>query len=128
MNVWVINILRINLFLFFLTLLLSACNGSICSNEIRDEKASPDGKYIATFFERNCGATTPYVQVISLRSSSIKFNSENYNDWVFTIHGKSDIEMYWEGIYKLQISFTQTSDKPTQRLKWREITISYKSR
>lgn len=124
MNAWAINMLRI--YFLFLLFLLAACNRSICSNEIIDEKVSPNGKYIASFFERNCGATTPYVQVISLRPSNKKYNSENYNDWVFTIHGKSDVKMYWEDNYKLQISFSQTSDNPTQRTQWQEITISYK--
>lgn len=31
-----------------------------CSHSVLSEAASPDGQYIATVFERNCGAVTPY--------------------------------------------------------------------
>jgi hypothetical protein len=74
--------------------MLTGCDRSFCSNETIDERISPDGKYTASYFERNCGATTPYIQVISLYPSNTEFDPENHKDWVFTIHGKSDVEMY----------------------------------
>jgi len=90
------------------------------------ESISPDGKYIAAIFERNCGATTPHVIVVSLRLSSTKLDPENHDDWVFTIHGKSKIELHWESVSTLKISYSGTGDQPTRRSSWHEVAISYK--
>jgi len=38
-----------------------------CSHSVLSEAMSPDGQYIATAFERNCGAVTPYTRVVSIR-------------------------------------------------------------
>src|SRR5262249_32331310 len=38
-----------------------------CSNEILQEATSTDDQYVATAFERNCGATAPFVRIVSLR-------------------------------------------------------------
>jgi hypothetical protein len=43
----------------FSLLLLVAC-GNPCGNTIKGAATSPDGKYVATAFIRNCGATTSF--------------------------------------------------------------------
>lgn len=103
----------------------ASCGKDLCSNSLYDEKVSPDGKITASFFERNCGATTPYVQVVSLRLSNEEFEPEKFDNWVFTIHGRSKIKMTWEETDKLSISYSETGDSPTLKNNWKEITISY---
>lgn len=92
---------------------------------MQDEKVSPNGEVTASFFERNCGATTPYIQVVSLRLSDEKFEPENYDDWVFTIHGRSKIRINWEETNRLSISYSGTGDTPTLITKWKGITVYY---
>ncbi len=46
-------------------LVLSGCNP--CANEIKSEITSPDGKYVATAFVRDCGATTSWSPHVHLR-------------------------------------------------------------
>jgi hypothetical protein len=50
------------LFLF----VLSGCSNP-CLNTIKSEIKSPDGKYIATAFIRDCGATTSFSPQVHLR-------------------------------------------------------------
>ena len=113
-------------FIFILILLFFGCDSRICSNKIIDEKVSPDSKYVASIFERDCGATTPYVRVVCLRLSNTKFDPENYDDWVFTIHGKSDVKVGWKSAEILKIFYSNTGDTPTMRSNWGAISISYK--
>ena len=120
-NVWVI---RMKVLYVFLALLLSGCS-DLCSVDVLSESNSPDGKYIATVFERNCGATTPFVRVVSLRHADSEFSSEEDDDWVFTIHGQSDIRTSWTENTELKILYSATGDNPTRRTKWGKITIDY---
>ncbi|PTQ66541.1 hypothetical protein C8R26_1487 [Nitrosomonas oligotropha] len=113
-----------NLLVLLIILLVSSCD-SLCGDEIKDEVISPNGKYVATIFERNCGATTPYISIVSLRLSDIKFDPEDHNNWVFKIYGESDIEATWAAMNKLKISFTGTGSPPNKNEKWRNVVISY---
>ncbi|MCX2803407.1 hypothetical protein [Microbulbifer thermotolerans] len=122
MNVWAIR-MKV-LYVLFLALLLSGC-GDLCSVDLLSESKSPDGKYIATVFERNCGATTPFVRVVSLRHAGSGFAPEEDDDWVFTIHGQSDINVSWVENTELIISYSATGDTPTQRTRWKKLNIKY---
>ena len=125
MNAWGTKTYRNTLVCLVIALFLTYCGNDLCNNSLYNEKVSPDGKITASFFERNCGATTPYVQVVSLRLSNEKFEPEKFDDWVFTIHGRSKIKMKWEEMDKLSISYSGTGDSPTLKNKWNGITISY---
>ena len=46
----------------------------LCGEELIAEKTSPDGLYVATLMSRNCGAATPYVSHLNLRSTKSKFH------------------------------------------------------
>jgi len=54
------------LILFFALLGFTGC-GDSCSNTIKAEGVSPDGKYVATAFIRDCGATTDFSPHVHLR-------------------------------------------------------------
>ncbi|MGZ3912012.1 MAG: hypothetical protein ACXVBR_18140 [Flavisolibacter sp.] len=107
-----------------LVLFISGCS-DLCGVELLGESKSPDEEYVATIFERNCGATTPFVRVVSLRHVGSEFAPDDDDDWVFTIHGQSYIHVSWIENKKLEISYSETGDNPTQRTKWEKITIKY---
>ena len=104
---------------------LASCNKDLCGNELVCEVASPDGRYIASLFERDCGATTPQISVVNLRLSDAEYAPEEIDDWIFTIHGQSDVKVSWVVDGQLKIKYSRTGDKPTQRLKWRDVSVSY---
>ena len=74
---------------------MSSILSSNCGNRILKEVPSPDGAYVATLFERNCGATTPYYQVASLRSADSKFDPEMKDDWIVQVEQQPDILLKW---------------------------------
>jgi len=53
-------------------LILTFGCGDPCSNTVLNESVSPDGKYVATAFVRNCGATTDFSPQVDLRPVSQK--------------------------------------------------------
>ncbi|SFD87056.1 hypothetical protein SAMN05428977_1001127 [Nitrosomonas sp. Nm166] len=122
MNAWVIYTKALFL---LIAALLSGCGNNLCSVEPISKNKSPTGKYIANVFERDCGATTPYVRVVSLQETDSEFNPEEVKNWVFTIQGQSDIHVSWITKNELQISFSFTGDTPTQRSAWKNVTIRY---
>ena len=52
--------------LIFALVLLTSCSNP-CANQTKAEVTSPDGKYIATAFIRDCGATTSFSPQVHLR-------------------------------------------------------------
>src|SRR3954471_8303525 len=55
---------------------------SLCGEEIFRELPSPDGAYIATSLERNCGATTNYVEHVNLRTANRKFSANFFGSTI----------------------------------------------
>lgn len=104
-----------NLLIIILVVFLVSCDVSICDNQLIEDVKSSNGEFTASIFERNCGATTPFVKVVSLRSTMAKLDLDNDDDWVFTIHGQSDVKVSWILDNKLKVSYTSTGDKPVQR-------------
>jgi hypothetical protein len=57
---------------------LLACGcGSLCSDTVKAEAKSPAGTYVATFYERDCGAATDWVQRINIRRSKKRFDGDD---------------------------------------------------
>src|SRR5437867_710129 len=48
----------------------------LCGEELALEQISPDGRYIAAWMIRNCGATTSYVDHVNLRLVSSGFHAD----------------------------------------------------
>lgn len=109
-----------------IALSISSCGIDLCDNSLRNEVVSADGAVVASLFERNCGATTPYIQVVSLRFLDEKLEPEKFEDWVFTIRGRPIVKVTWEGPDKLSISYSGTGYSPTLKNKWRRVTIIHK--
>ena len=109
-----------------LTLFVSGCGDELCSNTITNEYPSADGKYIATTFVRDCGATTPYITVVSMRYSDSSLEMNDHEDWLFTAHDKATVDVKWESNNTLLVQFTSSDSKATQRTTWKDLSIQYK--
>lgn len=106
-------------------LFLMGCVDDLCSNKIIGEYPSPNKQYIATVFERDCGATTSYIQAINIRESNKEFNSEDYENWIFTGTGQPQINILWNDNNKMKIFFVGSVKTSTKREQWKNIQISY---
>ena len=84
-------------------MLVAGCVGSQCGNEVLSEAASPDIKYVATVFERNCGATAPYARVVSIRPVGSEFDGNDMGEYVFTMQGQHDVTVQWTTANRLVI-------------------------
>lgn len=120
----VINLLCVRL-LVTLTLMISGCGSFLCGNDIFQEVVSPDGKFVATVFERNCGATTPYLRIVSLRLANTSFDAEASDDWVFKINGQPKVQILWSDIDNLSISYTGSGEAPTLIYSWKQVKVNY---
>lgn len=78
---------------FILILIFAGCSESFCKDEVLEEVRSPDGKYIATVFESNCGATTAYSRHVLLRASESRFDGASAENIVFTVKGQHSVEL-----------------------------------
>jgi hypothetical protein len=102
---------------------MSSILSSDCGNRILKEVPSPDGAYVATLFERNCGATTSYYRVVSLRSAGSKFEPEIKDDWIVQVEQQPDILLKWGDARHLSIRSDWSDESPSPRASWRDVTI-----
>lgn len=96
-----------------------------CEDAIRTEIRSPDGKYTATLYERDCGATTDFSTILNLRESLTKFKGNDLGPII--VKGQHRIELAWDGNTRLRL---QCSDcRPEEIFKeergWKDIEISF---
>ena len=97
-----------------------------CRNEPLQEIASPEGKYTATFFERNCGATTPYHRIVTLRLTGTRFDPEKHDNWVFVSKGQTCVQLRWIDGHHLDI-VSSVNDDNTHKT-WGDVEISFSQR
>lgn len=79
--------------LLCLAYLLSSCSSWICGDTTKAESISPNGRVVARFIERNCGATTDYASRVELQFTSDWFNPKK--EVVFIVNGSYDISLEW---------------------------------
>jgi hypothetical protein len=104
--------------------------GCMCGERQLTQSESPDGKYIATFFERDCGATSGYVRHVNLkeRGSWVLPSLEGYQEegQVFVGDGRK-VDLIWNGNKALLIKCEECSADSRVYLQssWRDVSISY---
>jgi|ERR1700730_18590449 hypothetical protein len=98
-----------------------------CSHSILSEVSSPDGRYVATVFERNCGAVTPYTRVVSVRRRGSQFDGEDDRAWVFLMKDQPAIQIRWSGQRRLSVAtegYSRTSrEQGLKTVRWEEVDV-----
>jgi hypothetical protein len=103
----------------------------LCGEDVIRELRSPDGHYVAVSMERNCGATTGYVEHVNLRAASKRFSSDFFDGTVkdgevlvFERSGDNTPRFTWSGNKTLKIE--NACDKGTWKLDvWKDVSIDY---
>ena len=103
-----------------------------CGEEVMAQQPSPNGRYVAVLMERNCGATTRYVEHINLRRTDRKFSSSFFsgtiNDGeVFTLENRSgggSVEFEWVGNL-LKIHYPADEGVFKRQSSWNDVEIAY---
>ena len=98
---------------------------SNCENTVKSEIHSPDSKYVATLFERNCGATTDFSTIVNLRESSASFKDDDLG--IVIVKGQHKLDLVWDGNTKLQLEChdCRAEDIFKQERTWKDIDISF---
>lgn len=103
-----------------------------CEDTVNTEVESPDGQHIVTIFERDCGATTDFSTIVSLRPRGSSFDGDTGR--IFVAKGRPRIRATWVGPGNLRIECAEcwpTQDQRTsdivfrQDSSWRSIKIVY---
>lgn len=95
-----------------------------CNNEVLNRNLSPDGRYEAVLFERDCGATTSYLRVVALTSTTRKFNAEEYENWIFVGDRQPRIKVEWTDAHHISV-YSDTNDVSTSPVTtWKDISVS----
>lgn len=93
-----------------------------CSDTVKEQLRSPDGRYTADLYERDCGATTSYSTGVSLRASSSRFDGDNPR--VLSLKGRCDVAMDWQnGV--LSLSYPGPCEIFQQLESWRDVKIEH---
>ena len=96
-----------------------------CSNEVLSEVDSPGRHYTATLFERNCGATAPFVRVVGLRVAGTKLEAESRNDWAFVLRGRDPLLLRWTSERHLVVVGGGRDPSAQLRSSWRDVEIGF---
>jgi hypothetical protein len=89
---------------------------SSCVESSEKQTASPRGEYIATLYQRNCGATTGFVTHINLRRASdavrTEANGTISKDQILLANGSPVIKLHWLDDANLVLEVDQ-KDRPS---------------
>lgn len=90
---------------FWWSIWLVSCNH--CGDALKSRAVSSDGHLVASFYERNCGATADFSSMVNVQSASDKFDGDEGR--LFVAKGRYDISVTWTGPKALLISCTGCS-------------------
>lgn len=103
---WLLYIFGITVVLpvLFFAFLFYVSGGDLCSNVIHAELPSPDNKYKAVIFQRDCGATSGFSTQISIVKADKALPNDSGNIFVIKGHPETHApELTWRSNQELLI-------------------------
>lgn len=92
--------LALGLTLCFCSMALG-CARLMCDDAVNSEVRSPDGVLVATWFTRNCGATTDYATTVNIHQAGSSFRDDSGT--VFVAEGRHHLDVKWPDAKHLSI-------------------------
>ena len=104
----------------------------LCGEDVIQEVRSPDGRYVAVSMERNCGATTGYVEHVNLRAANKKFSSDFFNGTITDGEmlvfeqsaGNNSPRFAWSSKKILKID-NACDERTWKSYVWHDVTVDY---
>jgi hypothetical protein len=109
----------------FSAYLFFSLNGGLlgtCGTEVVQEVVSPQRQFVAAQYERNCGATTDYVNGVALRRRGQSFRYED-SAIVYIIEGRGKLNLKWAAEEHLIINARGSMFKDDDR--WHNVRITH---
>jgi hypothetical protein len=96
--------------------------GTTCGTEVVQGVVSPQRQFVAAQYERNCGATTDYVNGVALRRRGQSFRYED-SAIVYIITGRGKLDLKWAAEDHLIINAMGSMFKDVDR--WHNVRITH---
>lgn len=98
----------------------------LCGDTQQATVLSPDHVLKATFFVRDCGATTSCTSIVNVQKSDEKFKADEYR--VFVAKGKHKLSLEWTGPSTLLVKCSTCSRKDIflENVALADIDINYR--
>jgi hypothetical protein len=109
----------------FSAYLFCSLNGGLlgtCGTEVVQEVVSPQRQFVAAQYERNCGATTDYVNGVALRRRGQSFRYED-SAIVYYVSGHGKFDLKWAAEDHLIINQRGSMFKDVDR--WHNVRITH---
>ena len=98
----------------------------MCGNEIFIQENSPDGKYKALVFQRDCGATTGFSTQVSVLDANEELENEGGNVFITNNHPNDNrIELHWSNSSSLIIRNTKSTKPLRKEAKIGSVEVRY---
>ena len=116
---------------FFILAALTGCMGDMCGNRILRTATSPDGRYTAVTFARDCGATTrASTQVSILTPGEDPPDGGNIfiaepNSGLDARPGRDGVEVTWLGPTRLRIRYDRSAHVFMRVEAFGDVTVDY---
>jgi len=110
---------------FFALLIFAGCDPMPSKVTVHSERVSPDGRYVATAFDRDSGATTSWSAQVDLRPAGQAM--DKYGD-VFRGYGSPSIDVEWLSSSNLVIYFDTNCEVDLYSAKYYGIAVELKHR
>lgn len=105
---------------------LSGCDNGLfgdCADAVKARARSPDGQYVATVFERDCGATTDFSTHVELRNTDELLTSSKHVS-ILTIAGRVTVDVKWRTDRTLLVLFPKANIF-AKLDSWQDVDIIY---
>jgi hypothetical protein len=110
----------VSLLFLFIHLLFSGA----CANEILSTDDSPNGRYTAYTFTRDCGATTSVSYQLSILKKDKELNNKGGNTFV----SKQEFDVEWADNMQLDVAYPESAMTYKMDNKVGKVDIVYTSR
>ena len=104
---------------------LSACGGDMCKNAIQWRTASPDGRFEAVVFQRDCGATTGISTQVSIVSAGQSLPDASGN--VMVSDDPFPATAQWKDSVHLIVLHDRAARLPKRATRYKGIMIDYQN-
>ena len=116
--------LRINVTIIASAIALVSCMPIECKDTVLSESWSPQGKIIATVFERDCGATTAKNIQVCFRSSAVAFDPKKQESFL-VLETDKKIELIWTNEEELIVQIPNQARVFREKIESSGVKIKY---
>lgn len=105
----------------------AACGPTVsvdCAATALEEAISPDGRYVATSFQRECGPEAALSTALGVRDARAAFDPAE-QPTLFVVDGQRELAFEWSSARSLTVSLPPSGDVLERADTWRDVRVDY---